>query len=77
MHPARRLLLAGLGVAAAEAVLGTLALPTGLAPYLFACAAATVAKGKDAGTPLVEPWRGGAPVVSWAGEIHLESNALL
>ena len=34
-------MLAGFAVAAAEAALGVLALPTGLAPYLFACAAAT------------------------------------
>ena len=41
MSPAR-FLLAGLTVALAEAALGVLALPTGLAPFLFACAAATV-----------------------------------
>jgi hypothetical protein len=34
-------MLAGFAVAAVEAALGVLALPTGLAPYLFACAAAT------------------------------------
>ena len=43
MVDARRFLLAGLAVAAVEAVLGVVALPTGLAPFLFACAAATVA----------------------------------
>ena len=43
MVAGRRFLLAGLAVAALEAALGVLALPTGLAPYLLACAAATVA----------------------------------
>ena len=41
VNPARRFMLAGFAVAAVEAALGVLALPTGLAPYLFACAAAT------------------------------------
>ena len=43
MTASRRFLLAGLVVGAVEALLGVLALPTGLAPYLFACAAASVA----------------------------------
>jgi len=42
MTASRRFLLAGLAVGAVEALLGVLALPTGLAPYLFACAAASV-----------------------------------
>ena len=41
MDPARRFMLAGLVVAAVEAALGVVALRTGLAPYLFACALAT------------------------------------
>ncbi len=36
-------MLAGFAGAAVEAALGVLALPTGLAPYLFACAVATLA----------------------------------
>ena len=42
MAAGRRFLLAGLAVAAAEAVLGLVGLRSGLAPYLFACSAATV-----------------------------------
>ena len=41
MDPARRFMLAGLGVAALEAALGLVALSTGIALYLFACAGAT------------------------------------
>jgi hypothetical protein len=43
MRPSRRFLLAGLGVAAGEATLGVLTLPTILAPYFWVCALATVA----------------------------------
>ena len=42
VSPARRFLFAGFAVAALEAALGIVALATGLAPYLFACAAATI-----------------------------------
>jgi hypothetical protein len=41
MSPARAFLLAGLLVAVGEAALGVVAWPTGLGPYLLACAAAT------------------------------------
>ena len=43
MTASRRFLLTGLVVGAVEALLGVLALPTGLAPYLFACAGASIA----------------------------------
>ena len=42
MVAARRFLLAGLAVAAVEAALGVLALPTGLTPWLAGCALATI-----------------------------------
>ena len=41
MTAATRFLVVGLCVAALESALGILALPTGLSPYLFACAATT------------------------------------
>jgi hypothetical protein len=41
MSADRRFLAAGLAVAAAEAVLALVAMPTGLGPYLLATAAAT------------------------------------
>jgi hypothetical protein len=42
-RPQTRFLLAGLAVAVAEALLGVVALPTGLGPYLLCCAAMTAA----------------------------------
>ena len=61
-------MLAGFTVAAVEAALGIAALSTGLAPYLFACAAATVALAVGTRRLLVpppddgdEPGRGGSP----------------
>lgn len=42
VSPARRFTFAGFAVAALEAALGLVALATGLAPYLFACSAATI-----------------------------------
>lgn len=43
IRAARRFRVAVLGVAVAEAALGLVALPTGLTPYLLACAGATAA----------------------------------
>jgi hypothetical protein len=41
MTAAKRFLVVGLCVAALESALGIAALPTGLSPFLFACAATT------------------------------------
>ena len=50
-------MLAGLAVAAVEAVLGVVGLSTGLAPYLFACAAATVVLAVAARVLMARPAR--------------------
>ena len=50
---ARRFLIAALVVAAGELVLALAAIPTGLAPYLAACALATAALGLAAHRLLV------------------------
>ena len=46
---------AGFAVAVVEAALGLVALSTGLAPYLFACAAATAALSAATGRLLERP----------------------
>ena len=48
-------MFAGFAVATLEAALGVIALSTGLAPYLFACAAATALVGRGARHLLERP----------------------
>jgi hypothetical protein len=58
-RPQTRFLLAGLAVAGAEALLGVVALPTGLGPYLLCCAAMTAAVAVGVSRLLAAPPRRG------------------